>query len=333
MDIMSEYINKDLALMPEDINNFKIQDGVFRGFGTEIRIPYGVRRIAPLALYPLQNMKRLVLPETIESFEPTDLRQSYDTSTKEHYNIWGVSVIPQRLEEIQILENNPHFRSENGIVYSTDGRRLIYLPPSHFGRTVEILEGVEELGEESCCFVGARKIIFPKTLRRISNRACCSSDLKNTQIPSCELGESAFQGSLLAEYVDIQNEIIPTKAFANCKGVKGIRLYNSVKLIKNEAFSYTDIEKIYIPPTTLIEENAFLREEMRRVDTRYEFFLENYKGMIIGGELGSPAEVFAIANGIKFEAVGSSEEEIKAWLYWCERAEDDENYNRDYLCF
>ena len=39
---------------------------------------------------------------------------------------------------------------------------------------------------------------------------------------------------------------------------------------------------------------------------------------IIGGGAGSPAEAFANANGIKFEVVGSSDEEIKAWFSWQE---------------
>ena len=115
--------------------------------------------------------------------------------------------------------------------------------------------------------------------------------------------------------------------------MKGIYLHDSVKLVKNEAFSYTDMEKIYIPSTTQIEENAFVREEQRwigervikqhdgwrEVKSNFECYLENYKDVIIGGEVGSPAEAFANKNGIKFEVVGSSEEEIKAWLGWQER--------------
>ena len=331
---MSENNMKERASLPENVNNFKIENQVFYGFGTEICIPHGVKRIAPLALAPLENIKKLVLPKTLEHFEPSDLRQSYDTSTKDHCNVWGIcNIRPHGLKEIYISGENRHYRSENGIMYSADGTRLIYLPPSHYSEAVKIAEGVEELCEESCCFVEANKIVFPKTLRRISNIACCSSDLKNSDIPACEIGVSAFQGSILPECTDIYNEVIPAKAFANCTGVKVIRLHESVKLVKNEAFSYTDIEKMYISPTTQIEENAFVREEMRWVGTQYEYYFENYKGMIIGGEYGSPAEAFASANGIKFESVGSSEEEIKEWLGWHKRGEDDKNHDTDFLYF
>ena len=323
---------KDGTFLLDDINNFKIENGTFGGFSKEIRIPFGVRKIAPLALAPLESMKKLVLPKTIECFEPSALRQSYDTLTKQHHNIWGeIESRPHSLEEIHICKENPHYQSKNGILYSADGTRLIYLPPSHHGKTVEIAEGVYELCEDSCCFVNAKEIMFPSTLRRISDRACCSSNLKNTQIPSCELGESAFQGSILPEYADIYNEVIPAKAFANCAVVKGIFLHDSVKLVKNGAFSYTDIEKIYIPPTTQIEENAFVREERRWSGKEYEYHMENYKKMIIGGELGSNAEIFANANGIKFEVVGNSEEEIKIWLDWKESNKDLGNFGT--LCF
>jgi hypothetical protein len=337
---MRENDKRDYMVMTDEVNNFKIENGAFKGFNEEIHIPYGVRRISAMALDSLKNMKRLVLPDTIEHFEPSDLREPFDTSTKFCCHIWGmVNVYPQSLKEIHVLGKNRHYLGKNGILYSADGKRLVYLPPSQHSITVEILEGTEELGEESCCFVNAEKIVFPKTLRRILDRACCSSNFKKSQIPLCEIGESAFQGSILPEYVDINSEVIPAKAFASCSKTKGVRLYDNVKLVKNEAFSYTDIEKIYIPPTTQIEENAFVREERRWVasqaisqqeirwrDTKghYEHYTENYKDLIIGGELGSPAEAFASANGIKFEVVGSSEEEIKTWLGWGDGIDETE---------
>jgi hypothetical protein len=161
--------------------------------------------------------------------------------------------------------------------------------------------------------------------------------LGKSDIPACEIGESAFQGCVLPEFTEIYNEVIPVKAFANCSGVKMIRLYDSVKLVKNEAFSYTRIEKIYIPPSTQIEENAFVHEVtkwigshvakvhengLKQMKSTYETCLENNKDIVIGGEASSPAETFANANGIKFEVVGSSDEEIKAWFGWQERIDE-----------
>ena len=158
-----------------------------------------------------------------------------------------------------------------------------------------------------------------------------------SDIPACEIGESAFQGCILPEFTEIYNEVIPVKAFANCSGVKMIRLYDSVKLVKNEAFSYTNVEKIYIPRGAQIEENAFVKEASKwieshvfkvhesgwkQMESTYETYLENNKDIIIGGEAGSPAEAFANANDIKFEVVGASDEEIKAWLNWQERIDE-----------
>ena len=330
------------------VNYFKIENGTFKGFSEEIRIPHGIRRIAPLALAPLTNMKILVLPDTVEHFAPSDLRKPYDTSTKSTCGFWGIKAHPQRLQEIHILGESQLYRSENGVLYSADGKRLIYLPPSHHYETVEIREGALELSEESCCFVAAKKIVFPETLLRVSDRACCASNLSRSMIPSCEIGRSAFQGSVLPKYVDIYNEVIPEKAFANCSGVKGIRLHHSVRLVKNEAFSYTDIRKIYIPAQTQIEANAFVREKqrligseavqrnndgLREVRSNYEKYMENDKELIIGGESGSPAEAFAGMNGIPFEVVGKSDEEIKAWLGWQERDEGDAEIADGIFCF
>ena len=317
--------------MIEKEKNFKIENGVFSGFSAEIHIPSGVKKIAPLALAPLTSMQSLVLPDTLEEFEPSHLRKSYDVMTKDSATSWGLSAHPLVLKEIHIGENHPLYQSKNGVLYSADGKQLIYMPPSHFFETVEIAEGVEELCEESCCFVSAKEIVFPKSLRRIEARACCESDLRNSALPACEIGESAFQGCILPEFVEIYNEVIPAKAFANCSTVKGIRLHDSVKLVKDEAFSCTSIEKIYIPATTEVEENAFLLNQSSWVISKWESHMIKNTDVIIGCEAGSPAEAFAIANGIKFEIVGSSDEEVKAWLGWQERAES--NYNSADLPF
>ena len=309
--------------MIEKENNFKIKNGVFSGFSAEIHIPSGVKKIAPLALAPLTSMQSLVLPDTLEEFEPFCLRTPYDVMTKDSATSWVHSASPLILKEIHIGENHPLYQSKNGVLYSVDGKQLIYMPPSHFFETVEIAEGVYELCEESCCFVSAKGIVFPKSLRRIEARACCGSDLRNSALPACEIGESAFQGCILPEFVEISNEVIPAKAFANCSTVKGIRLHDSVKLVKDEAFSCTSIEKIYIPAKAEVEENAFLLNQSSWVISKWESSIIKNTSVIIGGEAGSPAEEFATANGIKFEIVGSSDEEIKAWLGWQERVENN----------
>ena len=317
--------------MSDKTSNYKIENGKLFGYNDRITIPCGVRRIAPLALAPLTSMQSLVLPDTLEEFEPSHLRKSYDVMTKDSATSWVHSASPLILKEIHIGENHPLYQSKNGVLYSVDGKQLIYMPPSHFFETVEIAEGVYELCEESCCFVSAKEIVFPKSLRRIEARACCGSDLRNSAFPACEIGESAFQGCILPEFVEIYNEIIPAKAFANCSAVKGIYLHDSVKLVKDESFSCTSIEKIYVPATTQIEENAFLLNQMSWVTSKWESHMIKNTDVIIGCEAGSPAEAFAIANGIKFEIVGSSDEEVKAWLGWQERAES--NYNSADLPF
>ena len=114
---MSEKDITNLTVLTEEVNNFKIENGAFGGFSDEIRVPYGVRRIAPLALAPLKHMKRLALPETIECFEPSDLRKPYDTSTQRRGVIWGmIDACPPRLKEIHILGENQSYRSEDGVL-------------------------------------------------------------------------------------------------------------------------------------------------------------------------------------------------------------------------
>ena len=139
--------------MIEKNSNYKIENGIFSGFSATIHIPSGVKQIAPLALTPLENVQYLYLPYTLEKLEPSCLRKPYDVMTKDIAMSWGISSHPSCLKEVHICENHSIYQSKNGVLYSADGRQLIYLPPSRYNKTVEIAEGVYELCKESCCFV------------------------------------------------------------------------------------------------------------------------------------------------------------------------------------
>ena len=103
--------------MIEKEKNFKIENGVFSGFSAEIHIPSGVKKIAPLALAPLTSMQSLVLPDTLEEFEPSHLRKSYDVMTKDSATSWVHSASPLILKEIHIGENHPLYQSKNCVLY------------------------------------------------------------------------------------------------------------------------------------------------------------------------------------------------------------------------
>ena len=307
--------------------NLMIENGIFSGFSSDITVPEGVKRIAPLALSGLEHINSLTLPSTLEDFSPCHLRDNFDTNTKYNYEFSNWSK-QDHLSQINISPENPYYKSVNGALYSKNMTKLVYQPPSRFYDTVAVAfeEGITELCEDSACYVEAKQIIFPKSLRRIEAKACCGMNLKNSEIPTCSLGESAFQGCKLPKLTVLHNEVIPKKAFGSCTNVIAIRICDSVKVICNEAFSYTRMEKIYIPPTTELEGDPFVIEEQRFAGAQtdpdnpekmkyiMENYLTTYKEMTIGGAIGSPAHKFAIEREIPFEEVESTEEAITEWL-------------------
>ena len=306
--------------------NLLIENGTFRGFNPDIIIPEGVKQIAPLALSALSLTRSLTLPSTLEVFSPCHLRENFDTNTKYTYAFANWSKEDHHLSSVNISSENPYYKSVNGALYSKDMQKLIYQPPNHYNSTVTIPECVTELCEDSACFIEAKQIIFPTTLRRIEAKACCGINLKKSEIPACKIGESAFQGCMLPKLTTLRNEVIPQKAFASCSNVVAIRICDSVKRICNGAFSYTNMEKIYIPPTTEIEGDPFVTEEQRFIETRlnpntpggveyvYETVLVTYTQLTIGTTAGSPAQTFALSHGIPFEEVEDNEDSITEWL-------------------
>ena len=92
--------------MIEKNSNYKIENGIFSGFSAPIHIPSGVKQIAPLSLTPLENVRILVLPYTLEKFEPSCLRKPYDVMTKDIAMSWGISSHPSNLKEVHICENH-----------------------------------------------------------------------------------------------------------------------------------------------------------------------------------------------------------------------------------
>ena len=113
--------------MMEVYQNFNIENGVFKGFSAEIRVPDGVKRIAPLSLAPLYQTRCLVLPSTLETFAPSDLRKPYDKATTNGEGSYFMgNTLPRMLEEIRIPVEHPRYQSKNGALYSADGKQLIY---------------------------------------------------------------------------------------------------------------------------------------------------------------------------------------------------------------
>jgi hypothetical protein len=161
-----------------------------------------------------------------------------------------------------------------------------------------MIDVCEEIGERACCYGYYEKVIFSKSLKRISKEAFEGAYIQKLEVPgNVELKEGAFKKTCIFQTrLDLKNKIIPKKCFEN-SNVKNVRLYETY-IIDDEAFNRTGLKKIYIPPNTKLGKNVF----------------DKYKPLIIGGAIGSEAEIYAAENNLNFAVVDNNDDAIEEFF-------------------
>ena len=122
------------------------------------------------------------------------LRKIYIPSTLK-YLTTGIFSNCTDLESLVIAENNPYFKTVDGVIYTRDGKELVAVP-DRSREDFSIAEGTEIIGE-GCFwqFCRLRNIHIPSTVRIIESRAfdSCMS-LKEISLPESleEIGTRTF---------------------------------------------------------------------------------------------------------------------------------------------
>ncbi len=155
---------------------------------------------------------------------------------------------------------------EFGVVYSRDGKRLLY------GRNLQLECYDIKVGTEEICddaFIRndltLRQITIPDTVTIIGFRAFGGCEcLQRISIPNSvtKIGNEAFWGCLSLKQINIPNSVlsIGEKFLGDCKALEQITIPNSVTKIGNEAFEgCLSLKQIIIPNSvTKIGDRAFL---------------------------------------------------------------------------
>ncbi|SEF58542.1 Leucine rich repeat-containing protein [Eubacterium ruminantium] len=150
-DNMTDMNNlKEISISDEN-DNYKFSGGaVFTKDGTkllyymnnntesEYRIPDGVVSISTSAFLNSKNIKKLIIPATV-----TDLG----------YNKRGLMHSLSKCSSLEYIEadkSNPDFVSENGLLYSGDGKTLLCVPDA-MTNVINIREGTEIIDNYAIC--------------------------------------------------------------------------------------------------------------------------------------------------------------------------------------
>ena len=141
------------------------------------------------------------------------------------------------LESINIGASCKSYRTIDGVLYSADGKTLIYYPEGRDASSFAIPEGVEVIGANA--FKGNRwlkSVSFPSTL--------------------VEIGASAFSGTKLSGRLVLPDSlnVIGERAFENCESLTYINLPNGLTTLSKYAFyNCTGLTEIYYEASNITD--------------------------------------------------------------------------------
>ncbi len=174
----SEYVISNNA------ENFKTVDGVlFNKEGTrliaypnnkivkEYEIPEGVTSLDEMC-FNLADIKTLILPDSLivtNVIPPNILNQ-------DGHNLAIAIYCHAHIENIKVKETNPHYTSENGLLYSKDKSAVYYIPNNNsIDGEIIIPEGVKEIKDgaifcDEVYRIGWNRLYIPSTVEGIGEK-------------------------------------------------------------------------------------------------------------------------------------------------------------------
>lgn len=190
-----------------------------------------------LSLIMNQTLKKIDLPASLKEIRKNALEGIY-------------------LESVDVDKDNPHLKTEDGVLISADGKKLICFPKAKISwadedRSYKVPDGVETIESGAFASCEITNVSFPASLRKVGDNAFayCSSLAKVEWNQGLEtIGQSAFSNTGL-EKIDLPGTIrqIESEAFAFCQ-LKEIRLPEGLKEIGEGAFNYNSkVETISLP--------------------------------------------------------------------------------------
>ena len=147
----------------------------------------------------------------------------------------------QKLEAYIVSENNPNFKSVDGVVYSKDGKELLACPGAKQG-TLVIADGTEEINSSACVYCsGLTSVVLPEGLKTIGSSAFRScSALRAIDLPDTvtSVGDYAFRQCTNLEKAHLSENMdrIGDYQFEDCSNLAEVNIPQHITEIGAWAF-------------------------------------------------------------------------------------------------
>ena len=235
------------------------------------------RALTTWVLFSCENLKTITLTGDGTEYGTGILSSATEKlvlskNTKHFVPYWANS--NYALKSIEVNQDNPAFKSEDGILYSKDGKTLCYYP-SHkdSNSTFQIPSAVTTIDYMAFydCW-GIKNLVIPEGVEAIKDGAFNSShSLKIANIPASlkEIGKDALRDANITSLSEggvkyCGNDTNPHQAVVGYEGGYITSLHNDAKLISGGAFRGCDkLNNLTIPDgLTYIGEGAFANSSL-----------------------------------------------------------------------
>ncbi len=192
--------------LPEGLNY--IGPRAFQDTGLErVEIPAGVTVIMGETFTSCGNLREVVLPDTLERItvrafwsceELTDIRIPASVIYIDSTAFWYCP----KLTSFDLDPENACYRTEDGVLYSKDGKELVCCPTGKTGR-LTIPEGVKTIRSYAFSSSMLEEVTIPESVTRLDAGAFSGCELKKLTVPSgvTFLGDYVFGSCYYLEEV------------------------------------------------------------------------------------------------------------------------------------
>lgn len=221
-----------------------------------------------------KTVKTLTLPDSviyISSYAFNDWGSTLETLiVGKNINNLSIDMVSycNNLREIIVSQENPYYKSVDGVVYNKSLDTLVIYPLAK-GDTYNIPDSVTNIDVLNSHIYSELNVIFSensnvfKTIDGVTYTAdmkkvisCDASKTGDYVMPDTvtEIAERAFENSQLTSVTVSKNVTqIVYRAFAGCYNLENISLPTNLKSISNQAFEGSDLKNLTELPNSLVE--------------------------------------------------------------------------------
>ena len=207
------------------------------------------------------------------------------------------------------LQGNDNFKDINGVVFSKDGRRLIFYPPQRKDDSYCIPDGVKIVAEQA--FAGQqylKKVMMPDSVRMLcpgafygcSNLEMVKMSDQLQEINSATVFEpkGVFQDCTSLRDVVFPPELryIGDRAFSGASAIEKLELPDNLEEIGRYSFEGTQVRKIYLPKSLRCVGNGAFAANNDKDTVCIYAYEGSAKGLIEAVEAVQPGAGYDVRN-------------------------------------